>query len=690
LKKRLTFILLLAWLVLSVVFYILVNHISYLQGFSLQSATASMMLNHISIFLNIGSVLQALTGIFIFSTACLITGLGLRRGIGLQEDRLLQALTAFLTGEILFSIFFLLLADKTIFTPCWLKSILIAGILSGLQPAWRFLKKTHLQVKIIQEETILWVLIISIVSISLLTTSARLGYDAAAEYFSGAKIIAQTGQHILLYPSDKFFVSSLHPGILFTAVIQLFGDQAARMLSWVNGLLILTGGWALGKKAGLSEQARLYFLILMLTSTAFVDLLGDGKIELISTAPIIIALYWMLESRQNPSRYQFLLIGVLLGFAIISRPYNNIFLVTVFSLLFYVSWMVENIRALGWSKGIHATVPVLWILPPLLTLGIFHLWQNWLWLGSPLAPLTYAQSLDSGDWQWQFDPDILNTLRLLYPLTVTFFNSPQSLGTISPLFVGFLPFLAFSKIRSRLTLSKELISILLPAFITLILWLILFFTVVEIRYVFFLWVIFFLVGAKIMEAALQALPKPENLAAQALIAGLLLFISIRTLVISIATYSPIDSSGQAHCYDLDFCTFLEPLNQSAPPGARVLALHAYRYYLRPDLFSCSSQAHEYEPLQDLAQTNPSGFWEEAYRQGYLYLTYEYNFAVVHSHFGKIPAPEQAPDWLQVEIISDSHSGEKVYRLSATNAPFLPEKQCLQEKDGIWRVQTASP
>ncbi len=632
-------------------------------------------------------LLGAFTGITLFSLACLALGLRfLRSHSRHQVPELALAVTAFVVSEVIFSIVFLALLHVGSLIPAISAISLLLAFLTGL-PALRLWISSSPSISTLttfrQSERLLSVLIGVIVLFSLFYSSARLSYDSVAEYFSNAKIMAITGRPVVFYPGDLFVVSSFHSGILFTALIQLFGDQAARMLSWVNGLLILAGGWALGKKVGLSEQAQLYFLILMLTSTAFVDLLGDGKVELISTAPILVALWWMPDSLQNPSRGRFLLIGTLLGFAIIARPYN-IFLIPVFTVLFYLWQVLPVWRRDGFAAALRFARPVLWTFPTLVAMGAFHLWQNDLWLGSPLAPLTYARQLESADWQWQFDPAMVNALRLLYPLTVTFMNSPQSLGTISPLFVGTLPFLLLPLVRARLNLTDGLKSLLLPALVTLVLWIALFFTVVEIRYVFFLWVVLFLFSAQVIEAVLRVLPRGYRSILHASMAFLLLFIAARTLLISLATYSPIASNGQAHCYDIALCTFFAPLNDHADPGDRIFVLHAYRYYLRPDLFACSSQAQEYAPLQTLARENNGEFWAELYRQGFQYLTYEKNFAEFHNRFGLIPPVESAPPWLTVTLISKSQVGA-IYHLTARTPPFSPSKVCKPLAEGKWVV-----
>ena len=688
LKTLLSSVLLLAWLLTTILLYILVSRVSYLQNFLPPSpALLLAYLDRMSAFSWLFDLLRALGGMALFAFSALALGLRLLpHRLHAVESPLARGSLAFLLGELIFSFFFLTVI-RLWQMPLWLTAaIMVLSLLIGLPALWRFLRSLPCQVvpaDLLRPDRFIFLLTLVVFSLGLTLSSARLGYDAVTEYFSHAKIMAVTYQPVFLYPKDSFVVSSFHPGILFTAQIQLFGDQAARMLPWLNGAAILILLWTLGERLGLTVRARLYALLMVVTSTAFVDLLGDGKVELISIAPMVAALYWMIDGFQNPTRVRFLLIGVLLGFAIIARPYN-IFLVPLFTFLFYLLQVWPVVQKEGLKAAWNLTRPVFWMLPPLLAMGAFHLWQNSLWLGSPFAPLTYARDLDIRDWQWQFDPAALNTLRLLYPLTVTFMNTPQSLGNISPLFVGILPFLLLKNVRARFNLSAGLRSLLLPALVTLALWLSLFFTVVEIRYVFFLWILLFLFGGQVLEAVFNALDASYRAILRVALAGLMVFMMIRTLLVSFVTYSPIDANGQAHCYDISFCTFLDPLNQSAAEGERVFVLNAYRYYLRPDLFACSSQAQEYAPLQALAKENSGQFWVELYRQGFRYVTYEKGFAKFHSHFGTIPPPDSAPEWLKITVIS-STKNEKVYELYPLNPPVAPLTTCLKTEKGFWKI-----
>lgn len=639
-------------------------------------------------------LLHAGLGALLFSLACLSLGLGvLQKGRILHANNLAQAISAFIVGEILLSVIFLTLISIYRLEPLYVGILLLIGFLTGFSALKSFVihvSYPHTPLDFEWYESIILGLELIIIVVGLLFSSTRLSYDAVTEYFSHAKIMAMSQLPIFFQNKDPFVVSSFHSGILFSAVIQLFGDQSARMLSWINGMVIVAMALAIGNRLGLTSRSRLWLLALIVTSTAFVDLLGDGKIELISSAPIITAIYWMLESLENPTKSCNLLIGLLLGFAVISRPYN-IFLVSVFTILFYISQIYIKIKHNRRFDIYSFFRYALWALPPILILVFFHLVENWLILKNPLAPLSYAHNVNAAAWQWQFDPANLVLYRLLYPVVVTFLNTPQSLGNVSPLVIGFLPFLLTKKIRENLNISSALYGITISVVITLTLWISLFFTVMEIRYVLFLWILGYLIVAKVIENAIQYMAISTRPIILILIIILLAAFGGRSLLISLITYSPIDGNGQAHCYDIASCTFLNKLNNDAMPGDRILVLNSARYYLRPDLFACSSESNEYQTLEVLARQNSPGFWIETYRQGYHFITFEENFANNYIRFGDIPDPKGAPSWLKVTaFFSTSHSAEFIYKIDAVNPPFQANISCQKNSQGIWQLQSVAP
>jgi hypothetical protein len=161
---------------------------------------------------------------------------------------------------------------------------------------------------------------------------------------------------------------------------------------------------------------------------------------------------------------------------------------------------------------------------------------------------------------------------------------------------------------------------------------------------------------------------------------------VRIVFISLSTFSPVvDNSPQ--CYDSSLCKFIRPINQVASIGERVLALNAYRYYMRPDLFACSSKADEYTLLRKAYAEGVGAFWEEVYRQGYQYVVYEENFTKKHLLINLTLHPKETPGWITLEPISGIYGNDRVvYRLIAKNPPFRPEETCNEVSPGLWLVE----
>lgn len=646
------------------------------------------------------NILGAFFGVVLFSLACVSLGAVFtsllwgekKSNISTKPSRPILLATAFLIGSGIFSTVFLILSEIYKLTPAVVITTTLVGFVLGIRSLIRLFKghsEDH-NFNIFESPKnsggIIFWLSVSILLLSLMYSSSRLSYDSVALYFSDAKITAMTG-HVQSFSNDSFIVSSFHTGIQYTILMQVFGDQAARIYSWVNGLIMIIFTLALGEQFGLSKSARRILLALLLTTTAFTDLLGDGKIDLATSAPAIAAIYWMVANGVKARNRNFFLVGFLAGFAIISRPFNA-FLLGIFFALFYLEQIYSQRKTEGFRLGSLFT-RLLWLILAIIGLSIFHLAANWMILGDPLAPFTNASKLNSGVWQWAFDPDKLWILRVLYPFTVTYLNSPQSLGTITPLFISFLPGIFIKEIKEHLFSQKSLITLTAIAIITLLLWITLFFTVVEIRYVFFLWIILFIPLAVIAEKVLS-LNDVTAKSLELIVIVILLFVNVRVIYISLDTYSPIDGQGNPHCYDHVFCDYLSPINNKAAQGERVLTLNAYRYYLRSDLFACSTKADEYRAIRDASLQSPAIFWEEVYRQGYTFVAYEKNYSVRHLYMNFIPSPNNVPSWMELEPIYGNLEYPVVaYKINVHEAPISSTKICVQNENKVWEVQSAN-
>ena len=643
------------------------------------------------------NLLLAFAGVSIFSAACISLGSFFAMKAGYDKTsnavtsltRLALLATEFLIGHGLFSIVFLTLGAVYRLTPLYVILILFAGFALGFRQfrdqlggAFTAVRSRLRALETTSDRVILW-LLASILLFSLLYSTARISYDSSAVYFSDAKLSAMT-HHIQFFTKDSFVASLFQNAIQFTALIQLFGDQSARLLSWVFGVVVIIFSLALAERADFSSRARLILFSLLITSTAFLDLFGDGKVDIMSSAPAIAAIYWMVVEGQQKTLNQPLLLlnGLLSGLAIVGRPFNA-FLLGIFILLFYLQrfYRKGGFEPLSFKDLMRS---FFWIGIGVLGFGIYHLFANWILLGNPLVFLSNASKVNASTGPWDYRSDQILAVRLLYPFVATFYNSPYTLGNISPLFLAFLPMLLHTGIRKNVKLSQQVRSLLVISVVTLMLWIFLFFTVYEIRYVFFLWIILFMPVAEIGAVVLQDKDRILRQISTALIMMLSVFISLRAIYISLDTYSPIDQQGNPQC----FCESLTPINESASTGDRVLTLSAYRYYLRNDLFACSTKHEEYEKLQAAARNGNEAFWLEVYRQGYKFLAYEKEYTTKHLQMGILPGPGNVPGWLELDQIYSSPTGEHAaYRINVKGPPGPIDTTCSLNDSGVWEVRS---
>ena len=523
------------------------------------------------------------------------------------------------------------------------------------------------------------------VALSVGYSAAQISYDATSLYFSDAKLSALT-HSIGYFIQDPFVASIFLAGINYAAIIQVFGDQAARLYSWASGLAIIALALATAEALEVPKRARMILLGMIVSSTAIFDLLGDGKIDLAATAPALAAVYWILR-RPAGTRREHLLIGFLAGMAMAARPFNILLMPTIilFVILQDTMFATEAPPGKRFSNLFGAAI---WIAIGASPWLAYILVTNWIIVGDPIAFIKSFLRLQSGAYPLSFPADRVWANRLLYPFSITYINHGQSLGNISPLFLGLLPLGLWGPIRRRTGLSKRLRLAIFAAVGTLLVWLVVSSMVFEIRYIIFLWVLLFMPVAVWAAAALEAPDALMQALVRPAVVTMLLFVIVRTVYVSLDTYSPVDRHGNAHCYYFEKCAIVQTVNQIAQPGERLLMLNAFRYYLRQDLFACSTGSTEYQSLQRLSRTDSLRFWTEAYREGNTLLVFQEDYVLGHLYLGMLPSPVNAPPWLHLEPIAGKPGDELViYRMTATNPPVRIEKRCVNTPDG-WLVQPA--
>lgn len=635
------------------------------------------------------NTLTAFAGVVFFGISCVSLGMRLFNNFHRLEQNQAASThpqtrayiaTSFLIGNAVFSLVLLVFATLSKITPLLSLFVLCLGLLSGLGQFRRlifpFSRRSEGQGKIAA------ILSVAILAVSLFQSSARISYDASAIYFSNAKLTALE-QKVNYYTENAFVVSVFHSAINFTAVSQIFGDQSARMITWLFGLVNIAIVYAIAEQVAASPLARRLLLALILTTTAFLDLMGDGKVDLISSAYALGAIYWFILKAKDPNQSPllFILSGSFIGFACILRPYNA-FLLGLFVLIHIVQSLSTGSIILR-----NAIKQIVWLALGAFGFAVYHLLVNKILLGSPFAFWANVVSINPVDGPWDFDPKTVWLERILYPIVATFKNSPSSLGSITPLVLIFLALLGVTDIRKRIVISKDLRNLSYSTGITLYAWIFLFFTIAEIRYVIFLWLILFIPIAEIAASAFNTKIVLIRNFIKGIVVLLMVFILTRSAYISTVKYSPVDSEGNPQCIDDVLCDHFSSINEIAKKNERVLTLSAFRYYLRTDLFACSTTVEEYGTLRELSHTDKEAFWREVYRLGYSYVAFEEDYTTRHLGFSDSHFAEP-PEWVKLTpiLVASESLNIVAYELDAINPPVKAETICREDETGIWRLQ----
>ena len=682
------------WIWFCICLFILFSaHISYIQSIELKlSALTWESLRPFFTPIYWANLIISFFGMTLFTLSCIMVGKALMEAVHFQSffesqtetqlARICRIATYFIIGYFFISIILVIIVGyfRLITEISW--GVLVFGVILGL-----FKRKEIFSgiktVNTIHNFSIFNKLTWLMVGCALLTASARISYDSSAIYFSDAKLVAHTGKFGFF--TDGTFVASVMQSVLpQTILLQTFGDQSARMIAWISGLLVLILCLGLGEKVGLTKHAQSILPIILLTSTAFFDLLGDGKVDLSSTAPAIAAIYWLVTLKSSHKVSSLIIVGLLCGISISMRPFNA-FLFVIFISMYFIHQAILVRFSGEFLKEIFGSL--IWISFGVGILGIFHLFVNWVLYKDFFAFIKSLAAINSASGPWDNASNAIFWLRALYPLMATFRNSPQSLGNISPLVIGFIPGIFLDVVRNNLRISNKLKHLTWYAGVTIFAWLLTFFTVVEIRYVLFLWLILFLPASEIIASFLdhgEVLLRKYGFVSIIFLSTMIL---IRTVLISGATYSPINLNKSPICSDYTACTFFQSINKIASSGERVLMLSPYRYYLREDLLYCSSQYQDYSKLQSLSQSiDHNLFWEQVYQLGFKYIAFENDYTTRHLQFGLIPTPDNTPEWLSLKRI-DYGNGTyfTAYEIQVIKPPVQVQYRCDKNDLNIWEI-----
>jgi hypothetical protein len=446
--------------------------------------------------------------------------------------------------------------------------------------------------------------------------------DAPAFYMAIAKMVGGTGRLVPLPGYDALssvgLITELHMAALY-AMGQTGTDP--RILPWVSFPPTMGLFYGLARICGLTRRAALLTLVMVVSSTAVVALLGSGKTELLALGPAVATCVLVLTWWDEPSDPTPLAIGGLLtGFAcVIKLGYLVGFLPVVAVLTLWRTVAMEGggrwpapwrpVRSSSLRAAAFLSAGFAVAFAP-------HLLKNWLLFDSAFAPV----DIDS---PW-FIRRTTTRLLLTYPFALTYGRYWGQIGTISPLVLAYAPLAVFYGPKASHWTRNRVFAVSSAAAAGMAAWVILCPSLLAPRYFLATPMLFALPAA----AAADILSR-RNALHPLLVALLILVVGAATprqannfiYVDGFRTSLSRIMGPQGPCsgsapYDT-LCAAAESINARAAHGDRVLILSFVRLWLRPDLLLAAGKSREVDRFSacHAAGCNPSEYWTIFRTQG---------------------------------------------------------------------------
>lgn len=425
----------------------------------------------------------------------------------------------------------------------------------------------------------------------LTSVAGQLWVDAPAFYLAMARLIAGTGHLTALPGYDTFSAVGLFGELHMAALFTLGMDGTTpRVLSWVACIPTMVVAYGLSRVCGVGRRGAVITVAAAVTTSSIVSLWGAGKTDLFAIGPalaacLVVVAQWD-QDRLGPAPF---IAGLLFGSAALSKVSYLVAFLPALAIL--MVWQRAHVRPRHRLVAVVlASLPVglLFGAGFLLVFGQ-NLVKNQIILGAPFATFPVDPV---------FSAATVQRLLLTYPFAVTYGRYWGQAGTLSPIVLAFLP-LVFVYLRwpARWRESR-LLAVSVGATAGLLAWLVLFPSIITMRYVQATLLLFAIPGA----AAAEIATRRSALLALIIPAGILVTI----VATPRHTYGPTFSSPRtalaemigrpytckgSHPFEAD-CQAQVSINRAARAGDRVLGLSYLRFWLEPHLMRDMSSVHE--------------------------------------------------------------------------------------------------
>jgi hypothetical protein len=631
---------------------------------------------------------------FLYIFACLGAGLSFLSIIRVNNtewqnsDEWVRTTTEFVLGQGILANIWVVLAIYGWFSPAIIITcVLILAILAVTRKYKSFFTFLDLIKKIIvgaSQDTFAWKLIAGLTSFLCIAWISSIGRsplgDGSGFYLALPKIISSTHFLTPLPGFEELTSIGLQAEMHFAALMSMGSAGAAQLFSWPT---ILAGSIMLVKLAegsGIKRRGKWLLLAMLFSSSAVIELSGNGKTDLFAATFGLTAYYWAFEIRNGGESLAFWLTGIFGSLALVAKiSYAFTFVPSISLIIAWSYWNAPNSQRerMGHLLGCFLKIgagALIFILP--------HLFKNYMLFNNALAPLGF-NSIEWRQYQNWNGPETAWRILSSVPFALTFGQYWAQIGNISPLMLMFLPLAIF--LRTKKTSIHNLLYIsTFSALIGMTAWFLFRPTVFAPRYFFACVFLFFLLAARSAEYA------SENLKSTLLSSSIPIF-TILILTLTILIYSGLIflpkesllylSGNLSECEkEPRHCKKISLINQTAQQGGRLFTTTYLRYWFRTDLIQCGLTTDEINAYINL--DTPDQRWNFIYGRGFryvpLYTTTDPLEILIARDLEKIPS------WLSItRYRSDKFV---LLELASTDAAHRPQVICEQTSDSRWALK----
>lgn len=425
------------------------------------------------------------------------------------------------------------------------------------------------------------------------SVAGDLWVDSPAFYMAMSRLIAGTGRLTALPGYDYFSAIGLFGELHMAALFSLgMTGTSPRVLSWVAFVPTVAVIYGLARLCGLGRRGTLLTIAATVSTSSIASLWGAGKADLFAIGPALAAVVIVLAlwDRQRLGAAPFVS-GLLFGYAALSKvSYLVAFLPGLAVLLLWQRILVTRPPRQGSLVMASLPVALLFGCGVLIAFGQNFV-KNALILDTPFA-------------RFAMDPFFSDatTVRLLvtYPFAVTYGRYWGQAGTLSPIVLAFLPLIPFYLRWPAAAGQSRLLAVSVAAVVSLVAWLVMFPSIITMRYIQATLLLFALPAA----AAAENATRRSRLLAVVIPVGVLMTLAstpphtaivFPTFSSPRATLAAVMGSQEgcagSHPFEAD-CLAHTSINAAARPGDRVLGLSYLRYWLEPTLMQNMSSVDE--------------------------------------------------------------------------------------------------